>query len=83
MPTRVPESESENTWLNAFGTMIENMVLHNFFIGEFVGGMFNPVKHHESHWVYAYSQNQTLLQMSLEELQNVPDLKMQYLQLDS
>mmetsp|Transcript_25114 Transcript_25114/g.33672 ORF Transcript_25114/g.33672 Transcript_25114/m.33672 type:complete len:207 (-) Transcript_25114:1635-2255(-) len=59
------------------------MVMHNFYLTELIGGFLNPVQNPETEWIYAYSQNKTLLDMSLNDLKKVPDLKMHYLQLDS
>jgi len=57
IPLREKNKESDHTWLNAFANLMSNMLLHNFFIDEVAGGMFNQIDNHESHWVYAYSQN--------------------------
>ena len=57
--------------------------VNNFYFTAMLGGLLNPVEFAETEWIYAYSRNQTLLEMSIEELSEVNDLKMFYLQLDS
>ena len=57
--------------------------MNNFYLTAVLGGLLSPVDHAETEWVYAYSQNKTLLDMSLEELSQIEELKMFYLQLDS
>ena len=65
------------------GNLLEGLLMHNFYVTEFIGGILHPVWSHESEWVYAYSHNQTLIEMTLDELEEVPGLKMYYLQLHS
>ena len=55
MPALMLNETKGKTWLDSAGNFIENMVLHNFFFGELIGALFNPVETPESHWVYAYS----------------------------
>lgn len=57
MPPKPLDSKSDHTWLHPLANLMANLVLHNFFIDEMVGGMFNHIDNHETHWVYAYSQN--------------------------
>ena len=59
------------------------MFLHNFYLGELLGSLFQPTDSPETEWVYAYSRNETLLSMSVAELREIEGLKMYYLQLDS
>ena len=74
----------ELTFSEAAVNLIENMVMHNFYLTELLGGFLYPVEHPEAEWVYAYSQNKTLLSMSLEELKQLkPEPRIHYLQLDS
>ena len=60
-----------------------NLFAHNFYISELVGSILQPTDSPTTEWLYAYSRNQTLLNMSTEELRQQKDLKLYYLQVDS
>lgn len=69
--------------MGAISNFIELVFVNNFYCTAVLGGLLRPVVYPETEWMYAYSQNETLLDMSLEELSEVENLKMYYLQLDS
>ena len=48
--------------------LIFNLFSHNFYIGEIVGSIFQPTETPSTEWIYAYSRNETLLNMSTEQL---------------
>ena len=55
MPAKNQNDTRDKTWLEKAGVFVENMVMHNFYFGELIGELFNPVEFRESHWVYAYT----------------------------
>lgn len=70
----------ELTLTEAAVNLIENLVMHNFYLTELLGGFLYPVEHPEAEWVYAYSQNKTLLSMSLDKLRQLkPEPRIHYL----
>ena len=78
MPWNVTEREPPG-----FTELIFNLFSHNFYIGEIIGSIFQPTETPNTEWLYAYSRNETLLNMSTEQLREEKDLKLYYLQVDS
>ena len=61
-----------------------DLLLHKFYIGDIIGSMLQPTEGSpQSEWIYAYSRNQTLLNMTPEQLMKKSDLKIYYMQMDS
>lgn len=48
--------------------LLVNLFAHNFYMSELVGSILQPTESPTTEWLYAYSRNQTLLEMSTDEL---------------
>lgn len=79
MPTIDPPAPADNS----FSQLILDLFVQNFYIGELVGSLLHSAELPEIEWIYAYSRNETLLNLPVSELRKIKDLKMYYLQLDS
>ena len=49
-----------------YGDMLVNLFANNFYLGELIGNISHPTETPYTEWVYAYSRNQTLLNMSTD-----------------
>lgn len=90
--TALNETKTSNVEINAQGKrfvsqksekregylILLDLLLQNFLSGDFFVSLLWPATYPESEWIYAYSRNQTLLEVPLEELQRMDDLRISY-----
>lgn len=63
----------KNRYVDIIDTVLDNLIGGEFFVS-----LMWPTESPETEWVYVYSRNQTLLEMSIEELGEVENLKGTY-----
>ena len=80
---RMPNVDPPTPADQSFSQLILDLFVQNFYIGELVGSLLHSAELPEVEWIYAYSRNETLLNLPISELKQIKDLKMYYLQLDS
>ena len=53
-----------NTQGSDFGYIMADLILHNFYIFDTIDLLLRPLEPRQNQWIYAYSKNETLLNMT-------------------